>query len=83
MLSDTSAASWNKRSHFLIDIFADALKYIPDAKLLLVGAGELQSRISDKVKKLNLEESVIFTGNVTNPQEYYQAMDLFGFAFFV
>ena len=66
-----------KNHTFLIDIFADVLKYIPDAKLLLVGAGELQSSISDKVKKLNLEESVIFTGNVTNPQEYYQAMDLF------
>ena len=66
-----------KNHTFLIDIFADVLKYIPDAKLLLVGAGELQNSISDKVKKLNLEESVIFTGNVTNPQEYYQAMDLF------
>lgn len=66
-----------KNHTFLIDIFAGVLKYIPDAKLLLVGDGELQNSISDKVKKLNLEESVIFTGNVTNPQEYYQAMDLF------
>ena len=50
-----------KNHTFLIDIFADVLKYIPDAKLLLVGAGELQSSISDKVKKLNLEEFRLFS----------------------
>lgn len=66
-----------KNHTFLIDVFAEVLKFIPNAKLLLVGAGELQSDINDKVKKLNMEGSVIFVGNVINPQEYYQVMDVF------
>lgn len=66
-----------KNHGFLIDIFVEILKFIPDAKLLLVGNGELQSNIENKVKNLNIEKSVIFTGNVTNPQEYYQMMDVF------
>ena len=66
-----------KNHIFLIDVFNSVLSVLPEAKLLLVGAGELQNLIYEKVQKLNIEKSVIFTGNVTNPQDYYQAMDVF------
>lgn len=66
-----------KNHIFLVDIFERVLSENPEAKLILIGAGELQRTIYEKVKTLNIEKSVIFTGNITNPQDYYQAMDLF------
>lgn len=66
-----------KNHRFLIDVFAKVLKEMPEAKLVLIGAGELEDEILQKVKQFNIEKSVIFTGNVTNPQDYYQAMDIF------
>lgn len=46
-------------------------------KLLLIGDGELFQSIKKMAKKLDIENSVIFTGNVNNVSDYLQAMDLF------
>ncbi len=46
-------------------------------KLLLIGDGELFQSIEKMAKKLEIENYVIFTGNVNNVSDYLQAMDLF------
>ena len=66
-----------KNHMFVLDIFRAIKDLQPDAKFLLVGDGELHDSIHDKVKKLKLEESVIFTGNIKNTNEIYQAIDVF------
>ncbi len=66
-----------KNHTFLIDIFNEIQKIKPTSKLLLIGTGPLEEDIKDKVKKLNLEDKVIFTGFASNVNEYMQAMDVF------
>lgn len=45
--------------------------------LLLVGNGWMRSVIEEKVKEYRLEKHVIFTGEVDNPQAFYNMMDIF------
>ncbi len=44
---------------------------------LIVGAGPLEEEIMQEVERLNLRESVIFTGLQENTLPYFNAMDIF------
>jgi len=66
-----------KNHTFLIDIFNEVQKKLPDAKLLLIGNGELYDEIVAKVNELNLKDKVVFAGVHKHPERYYQAMDCF------
>ncbi len=68
----------NQKNHlFLIDIFYELQKIKPNSKLLLIGNGELEEEIKNKVEKLNLNKKVIFAGFKPNVNDYMQAMDIF------
>lgn len=69
--------SKEKNHKFLIEIIDRLVALGVKAKLLLVGDGELKVEIEAQVKKKKLDKYVIFTGNVTNVNEYMQAMDCF------
>ena len=77
VLGHVGRFSKEKNHNFLIDIFNKVHEQIPNSKLLLVGDGKLANEIRAKVKELGLEKLVIFTGNVDNVQDYYQAMNVF------
>ena len=66
-----------KNHTFLIGCFNDYHKINPESVLLLVGDGELKEEITEKINELGLSDSVIMTGNITNVEDYYQAMDVF------
>jgi len=66
-----------KNHTFLIDIFNEVQKKLPEAKLLLIGNGELYDEIVAKVNELNLKDKVIFAGVHKHPERYYDAMDCF------
>lgn len=66
-----------KNHDFLIDIFNEIYKQEKNAILILLGEGQLQKNIKGKVKNLNLQNSVMFLGNQSNVNEFYQAMDVF------
>lgn len=66
-----------KNHDFLIDIFKEVYDREPSARLLLVGAGELETEIRDKVNRYKLSEAVIFTGIRTDVDRLMQAMDVF------
>ena len=51
-----------KNHSFLLNIFNEVLKRKKNAVLLLVGEGELETEIKNKVKVMGLEQNVIFTG---------------------
>lgn len=68
-----------KNHKFLIDVFAQLKKQREDAVLLLVGDGDLRNDMIQKVKSLNLESSVIFTGLRSDIPELMQAIDVFVF----
>lgn len=68
----------NQKNHvFLIEIFKEILKIDHNAILMLIGDGPLRTVVVDMVKKLKLEEKVLFLGKKNDVQRYYQAMDCF------
>ena len=68
----------NQKNHtFLIDIFNEIHKMNNNTKLILIGIGEKEEEIKQKVKNLNLENDVIFAGFKNNANEYMSAMDVF------
>lgn len=68
-----------KNHTFLLDIFSECVKIVPNARLLLVGDGEGKTRIQEKAKSLGLEGKVIFTGVRSDVADLLQAMDVFVF----
>lgn len=68
-----------KNHTFLIDILAELVKKDNRVVAMLVGGGDLQPQIEEKVKKLNLRDNVIFTGVRSDANRLLQAMDCFVF----
>ena len=69
--------SYQKNQDFLIDVFHNLWRMNPNARLLLIGNGELKEKITEKINELKLDAYVNFTGNVDNVNDYMQAMDCF------
>ncbi len=69
--------SYQKNHEFLIDVFNEVQKKIKNAVLLLIGTGELEQKIKNKVNDLKLNDKVIFFGTTDKVNEYFNAMDLF------
>lgn len=68
----------NAKNHtFLIDIFAALLKTDKTAKLMLIGAGELEQDVKNKVKALAIEKSVMFLGLRKDTPAMLMAADVF------
>ena len=63
----------------MLEVFAQIKKSCPDAQLILLGEGGCMEPAKQKAAELGIAESVQFLGNQGNPQDYYQAMDLFIF----
>lgn len=66
-----------KNHDFLIDIFDEIHKKNNNSILLLAGQGPLMEDIKNKVKELNLNDSVKFLGQRNDANELYQAFDVF------
>jgi glycosyltransferase involved in cell wall biosynthesis len=68
-----------KNQLFLLDIFAEIIKQNNNYQLFLVGLGDLEAKLKQKVKDLNLQEKVHFLGLRNDVPELLQAMDVFLF----
>jgi glycosyltransferase EpsF len=68
-----------KNHRFLLRAFSVLLQSRPNAKLVLVGDGELRGAIEGQMRGLNLERAVRITGESGNAHDYYQAFDQFWF----
>ena len=68
---------YQKNHSFLIDVFAEVVKVKPEARLMLVGDGELRKTIEEKVVSLGLQDKVLFLGNRNDVADLYNAMDIF------
>ncbi|MCQ2407573.1 MAG: glycosyltransferase, partial [Oscillospiraceae bacterium] len=66
-----------KNHKYLLGVFRELKKSVPDAKLLLVGDGELLPKMQKTADEMGIADSVIFAGRQMNVPLYYQAMDLF------
>ena len=68
-----------KNHAFLIDVFQELHHRNPQARLVLVGKGELEEAVRQKVCALGLEEYVIFTGVRQDIPQLLSAFDVFLF----
>lgn len=66
-----------KNHRFLIEIFDEIHKQNNNSILLLAGQGPLMEEMKEKVKKLNIEDNVIFLGQRSDINELYQMFDVF------
>lgn len=68
-----------KNHRYLLEVFCRIREQRQDAVLLMVGTGELEGQIREWVKSLELEDSVIFTGQRFDIPQLLSAMDVFVF----
>ena len=68
-----------KNHTYLVDIFAELCKQREDMALVLIGKGEEEANIHEKLTRLGIEDKVIFLGNRFDVERYYQAFDYFVF----
>ncbi|MBQ6455372.1 MAG: glycosyltransferase [Eggerthellaceae bacterium] len=68
-----------KNHDFLLDIFAVVKALRADAKLALVGRGELEEKARRKAKALGIADSVLFLGIREDIPQLLSAFDVFSF----
>ena len=70
-----SAGSMNKnvkQFNKLIECYAKSVLPLKNIKLIILGEGKLKNKWIKLAESLNLQEKVIFKGNVKNPFRYYK-----------
>lgn len=67
---------FQKNHKFIIDVFNEVVKKNNSARLILVGTGTLEDEIKQKVKKLKLEDKIIFLGQRNDVEKVMQAIDI-------
>lgn len=68
---------YQKNHPYLIEVFAKLCDRRQDAVLLLLGEGPGMDNIKEKCRALGIDGKVMFLGNQRQPENYYQAMDIF------
>jgi len=71
--------TWVKGADSLVLAMASIIKEIPDAKLVILGSGDMQQMLSQMVHDLHLEESVLLHFKMVPEEErllYYAASDV-------
>jgi glycosyltransferase involved in cell wall biosynthesis len=66
-----------KSQHTLIEAMTQVVRELPDARLLIVGWGELEQDLRDAVHRRGLDENVSVTGRVASIHPYYKLADVF------
>lgn len=71
--------NFSKNHDFLIDTFYEIQRINENSVLLLVGVGDLEQSIKEKVDKKGLSQKVMFLGKRSDVNDLMQAMDIFIF----
>ena len=66
-----------KNHYFIVELISSLIKINSNIKCVLIGDGELYSKIQIDIKNRGLSHNFILLGNKTNVDKYYNAMDLF------
>ena len=65
-----------KNHTFILECFSEFLKYYPNARLVLIGKGELENYIRNKAVNLSINDKVLFLGNRTDVNYLLDAFDI-------
>lgn len=67
----------HKGQRYLIDAFAQVVRQVPDARLVILGQGELHDSLAAQVRHLALEKHVLLPGFRTDVLSLLKTADLF------
>jgi glycosyltransferase involved in cell wall biosynthesis len=70
---------FQKNQRFAIDVMAELIPQMPDARLVLIGQGEDEAMLRAHVRERGLEDHVYFAGVVTDIPGWLGASDFFLF----
>lgn len=79
VLGHVGAFREQKNHSYLVEVFYRYHQKNKDSVLILVGDGQLRAEIKSLIKKLNLQDDVIFLGNRKDVYRILSAMDCFIF----
>jgi glycosyltransferase involved in cell wall biosynthesis len=79
VITNVGRFSFSKAQRYTIECFQRLKKDFPDAKLILIGEGELLEECRQQVKNAGLENDVVFAGYQKNVPLYLSISDLFLF----
>lgn len=79
LIGHVGHATKQKNQDFLVNVFKEYNRLNSNSKLLLVSDGPLLDSIKEKVNLMGLQDNVIFTGNRSDVECVYQAMDILVF----
>lgn len=79
VLGHVGRFSYQKNHEFLIDVFKSVYETNKNIRLLVIGQGELEDRIHERICRYGLEDVVCHIRSTPAVNEYMQAMDAFLF----
>lgn len=79
VLLNVARLSSVKNQIFLLKVLKEIKKYRNNAKLVLVGGDTLNGALQKKAKEMQIDEAVIFTGMVQQPEQFYSAAEVLVF----
>ena len=66
-----------KNTLFVIDIFNEIVKMKKNAKLLIIGDGNLRKAMFERIDQYGIRNNVLYLGRREDIQQFYNAMDCF------
>lgn len=79
VIGNVGRLHFQKNQSFAIEVFRQYHKKNPDAILILVGQGEDEQMLKEKIEKCGLSSAVFFAGLQSDIQAWLSAFDLFLF----
>lgn len=76
VLGNIGRLSYQKNQEFLIDVFHKFSKLHPQSKLLIVGTGELEKQLEERICQFDLENKAIILGQRFDISELLSAFDV-------
>lgn len=77
VIGHTGRFAYQKNHEFLVDMFHEVSRQVTNARLLLIGTGEMEKGIQERILQYGLTDKVMFMGKRDDVNGLLQAMDLF------
>lgn len=79
VIGNVGRLCYQKNQKILLYVLKELNKMENKYALILLGDGEDKNKLEVLAKKLEIENDIIFMGNVTDTSSYYNIMDIFAF----
>ena len=77
VLGDIGRLEKQKNMSYLIDIFKEYHNKNPKSYLMIVGSGALREKLEKYVRSKQLDQFILFVGEINNTNDYLSAFDIF------